>query len=146
MKTETYTIKDAFAWDKHVLMKKLMLENNKSFVLGDVNLGPVIGVPSTPYYSTAVHMSMTRYIADKVCILDHDIKVEMTVKTKDGIEHPFNIRLGHLFNSDSNMVDLIREIVEPTVATLASEASKEIKFSDVESVSCYVEEINSIED
>ena len=142
MKTETFTIKDAFAWDRQVLMKKLMKENNNSFILDDVNLAAVMDTPYTPYYSDAARKALTRYIADKVCVLDREIDVAMTVKTRDGIEHPSHVKLRCLvYDPTANMMDLQREVVEPTVRKLAIGASKEIKFEDVESVSCYVEEV-----
>lgn len=144
MKTETFTIKDAFAWDKSVLHMKLMKENNKSFVLGDVNLAAVMDTPYTSYYSDAVRKAMTRYIADKVCVLDRDIKVAMTVKTKNGLEPYYEVSLGRfVFDPTANMIDLQCEVVEPTVRKLAIIASREVSFADVESVSCYVEEVDS---
>lgn len=141
MKTEEKTIKNAFAWDKQVLCKKLMKENNNSFILGGTNVAAVLENPYTPYYSDAVKIALTRYIADKVCILDSDINVVMTVKTKDGIEHPYSTRIGNLFNPDADMVYLQRELVQPTSVRMTSAASNEIQFDDVESVSCYVEDV-----
>lgn len=142
MKTEEITIKDAFAWDRQVIVQTLILKNNSSFILGDVNIARVIADPTTVYYSDAVKLAVTEYIVKKKCVLVNDIKVVMTVKTKDGIEHPYSMSAGRFFTPDSDLDTLQHELAKPTALKLIRFAAKEIPFADVESVSCYVEEVN----
>ena len=142
MKTEGITIADAFAWDRQVIAQTLILKNNSSFILGDVNISRVIADPTTVYYSDAVKLAVTEYIVKKKCVLDNDIKVVMTVKTKDGIEHPYSMAAGRFFTPDDDMDTLQQELAKPTAVKLIRFASKEIPFAEVDSVSCYVEEVD----
>lgn len=142
MKTEGITIADAFAWDKQVICMKLMKENNKSFIAFDMNIAKVLDDYRLTYYSDAVKLAVTEYIIKKKCVLDRTIKIIMTVKTKDGIDHPYNIVAGGFFGTASDMDTLQQDIAKPTAIQLIRFASNEIPFADVDSVSCYVEEVD----
>lgn len=143
MKTEGITIADAFAWDKQVLCMKLMMENNKSFIAFDMNIAKVLDDDyRLTYYSDAVKLAVTEYIIKKKCVLDRTIKIIMTVKTKDGVEHPYNIVAGGFFGTASDIDTLQQDIAKPSAFKLVRVASMEIKFADVDSVSCYVEEVD----
>lgn len=141
MKTETITISNAFAWDKSVLMKTLMKENNRSFIAFGADLSKVIDNADLNYYSDAVKLAITAYAKEKNGVLDKAIKVIMTVKTKDGVDHPYNMSMGRFVGPYDNTDDVQQDLVKPSAAVLIREASKEIPFADVESVSCYVEEV-----
>ena len=142
MKTEGITIADAFAWDKQVVCMNLMKENNKSFIAFGMNIAKVLDDYNLTYYSDAVKLAVTEYIVKKKCVLDRTIKIIMTVKTKDGIDHPYNIVAGDFFGTASDMDTLQQDISKPTAIKLIRFASKEIPFADVDSVSCYVEEVD----
>lgn len=142
MKTEVITIADAFAWDKHVICSNLMKENNKSFIVFGMNIAKVLDDYRLIYYSDSVKLAVTEYIFKKMCVLDKDIKVVMTVKTKDGIEHPYSMVAGCFITNGADLDTLQQELAEPTAVKLIRLASKKIPFADVESVSCYVEEVN----
>lgn len=140
MKTDTYTITDAFAWDKQVLAVTLMKENNRSFIAFGADLSKVLDNPDLNYYSDAVKVAITAYAMKKNLVLDKTIRITMTVKTKDGVDHPFNMSMGRfVVTKDPDVVQ--QDLVKPAAISLAREASKEIPFADVESVSCYVEEV-----
>lgn len=140
MKTETYTITDAFAWDKQVLAVTLMKENNRSFIAFGADLSKVLDNPDLTYYSDAVKMAITAYVNQKNGALDKTIRITMTVKTKDGVDHPFNMSMGRFVGPYNDPILFRDEMVNPSTISLAREASKEIPFADVESVSCCVEE------
>lgn len=144
MKTEGITIADAFAWDKQVICMKLMKENNKSFIAFDMNIAKVLDDDyRLTYYSDAVKMAIAEYAIKKKCVLDRTIRIAMTVKTRDGLEHPYYITVGNFFLADFADIDTIQqEVSKPTAFKLVRAASREIPFADVESVSCYVEEVD----
>lgn len=142
MKTEGITIEDAFAWDKQVLCMKLMKENNKSFIVFDMNIAKVLDDYNLTYYSDAVKLAVTEYLVKKKCVLDRTIKIIMTVKTKDCVEHPYNIVVGGFFGTASDMDTLQQDLAKPSAVRLVRIASREIQFADVDSVSCYVEEVD----
>lgn len=143
MKTKEVTIADAFAWDKHVLMKTLMKENNRSWIaFGQADLSKVIDRTDLSYFSDAVKQAIAAYAVEKKLVLDKTIKVTMTVKTKDGVEHPYNVSAGCFGGSPLADLDTLKqEIAMPLAAQLVIGASGEIPFADVKSVSCYVEEV-----
>lgn len=142
MKTKTYAVTDAFAWDKSVLMKTLMKENNRSWIAFGADLSKVIDNADLSYYSDAVKQAIAAYAVEKKLVLDKTIKVTMTVKTKDGVEHPYNVSAGCFGGSPLADLDTLKqEIAMPLVAQLVIGASGEIPFADVKSVSCYVEEV-----
>ena len=142
MKTEIYTIANAFAWDKSVLMKTLMKENNRSWIAFGADLSKVIDNGDLSYYSDAVKGAITAYAIAKKLVLDKTINITMTVKTKDGVDHPYSISAGGFVTSADTDLDAIKQdIAKPLAIQLVTEASREIQFSDVDCVSCYVEEV-----
>lgn len=141
MKTETYTISDAFAWDKSVLMKTLMKENNRSFIAFGADLSKAIDSAGLNYYSDAVKLAIAAYAKEKNGVLDETIKVIMTVKTKDGVDHPYNMSMGRFVGPYDNPDAVQQELAKPSAMALVNQASREIPFADAEYVSCYVEEV-----
>lgn len=142
MKTEIYTIANAFAWDKSVLMKTLMKENNRSWIAFGADLSKVIDNDDLSYYSDAVKMTIESYALEKKLVLDKTINITMTVKTKDGVEHTYSMSAGGFVTSaDTDLESLMQDIAKPLAIKIVTEASREIPFADVEYVSCYVEEV-----
>lgn len=142
MKTKTYAVTYAFAWDKSVLMKTLMKENNKSWIAFGADLSKVIDNADLSYYSDAVKMAIAEYAAAKKLVLDKTIKITMTVRTKDGVDHPYNRSVGRFLPPEYSDLDAVQQTLgKPSAAALAIEASREIQFADVEYVACYVEEV-----
>ena len=142
MKTKEIKIANAFAWDKQVLMKTLMKENNRSWIAFGADLSKVIDKEDLSYYSDAVKTAITSYALEKKLVLDKVINITMTVKTKDGVDHPYSISAGGFVTSaDANLEALMQDIAKPLAIKLVTEASREIPFADVEYVSCCVEEV-----
>ena len=142
MKTKEITIANAFAWDKSVLMKTLMKENNRSWIAFGADLSKVIDNADISYYSDAVKMAIADYASEKNLVLDKTINVVMTVKTKDGVDHTYNVSAGRFVTStDTDLNAIKQDIAKPQAVHLACAASEEIPFADVEYVSCYVEEV-----
>ena len=141
MKTKEITIANAFAWDKSVLMKTLMKENNRSWIVFGADLSKVIDNADLSYYSDAVKMAIAAYAAEKKFVLDKTIKITMTVKTNDGVDHPYSMSAGRFSNTEWDQDKIQQELCKPTAIALSSNASREIQFADVDCVSCYVEEV-----
>ena len=142
MKTKEITIANAFAWDKQVLMKTLMTENNRSWIAFGTDLSKVIDKEDLSYYSDAVMAAFVIYALGKKLVLDKTIKITMTVKTKDGVDHPYIMSAeGFVTSADTDLDAIKQDIAKPLAIKLVTEASREIPFADVEYVSCYVEEV-----
>ena len=142
MKTKEITIANAFAWDKQVLMKTLMKENNRSWIAFGADLSKVIDNEGLSYYSDAVKMAIAAYAAENKFVLDKTIKIVLSVKTKDGVDHPYSMSAeGFVTSADTDLDAIKQDIAKPLAIKLVTEASREIPFADVESVSCYVEEV-----
>ena len=114
MKTKEIKIANAFAWDKSVLMKTLMKENNRSWIAFGADLSKVIDNEGLSYYSDAVKTAFVIYALEKKLVLDKTINITMTVKTKDGVDHPYSISAGGFVTSaDTDLEALMQDIAKP---------------------------------
>lgn len=138
MKTEDYTLERAIYWDKGLLVKELVMSEWKDSMFSKA-MFTVVESLETTYCRNAPEMAMTEYILRQQCDIRNPFTVYMNVKTKDGKEHIFNVSISELNFVTKDIVDLQRDIVTPTSFSLVWQASKEIKFNEVKSVTAYVE-------
>lgn len=145
MKTKEVTVENAFAWSEKVLLDKLKKDKGDYIVL-DADIALTLKDPGTRYYESAVNESLLEYIFQKGRVFDSAFKVVMTVKTKDGVDHPYSITITQIYFRVSDPDAINQELIKPTVRKLVLFASSEIPFSNVKSVTCYVEEVENNEE
>ena len=143
MKTKEITVENAFAWSEKVLLDKLKKDKGDYIVL-DADIALTLKDPDTRYYESAVNEALLEYIFEKKGVFDRAFKVVMIVKTKDGIDHPYSITITQIDFKVSDPYAINQELIKPTVRKLVFFASREIPFSNVKSVTCYVEEVDTI--
>lgn len=145
MKTKEITVADAFAWSKQVLLAKLKKDKGDYIVL-DADVALTLKDPETRYYEGAVDEAIFEYYFEKDRVFDRDFKIVMTVKTKDGADHPYSITITQINLKSTDPYVINQELIKPSTMKLVRLASKEIPFADVKSVSCYVEELDATEE
>lgn len=142
MKTKEVTVKDAFAWSKQVLLSKLKKDKGDYIVL-DSDIAITLKDPETRYYEEAANGALIDYVCEKKRVFDSAFKVVMTVKTKDGVDHPYSITITQINFIGTDPYAINQELIKPTVIKIVRLASSEIPFSNVKSVTCYVEEVDN---
>lgn len=144
MKTKEITVENAFAWSKQVLLSKLKKDKGDYIVL-DADIARTLEDPYTTYYEDAIQMSLLEYIFKKKCVLDRTIRINVFVKGKKagGVR---SMIIGPVFSTENTIETLKQEVVIPSVRKLVVDASKDFPFSDMEYVTCYVEEVENNED
>ncbi len=133
-------IDNAFAWSKQVLLSKLKKDKGDCIVL-DADIAKTLEDPYTTYYEDAIQMALLEYLFKKRGVLvDEKFKVTLFVRGKKagGV---FPMTIGPVFGFGGNDIETLKQhIVIPTTLKLVAEASKEFPFSEVESVTCCVED------
>ena len=133
-------IDNAFAWSKQVLLDKLKKDKGDCIVL-DADIARTLEDPYTTYYEDAIQMALLEYLFKKKGVLvDETFKVTLFVRGKKaGSVIPMTI--GPIFGFGGNDIENFKQhLVIPTTKKLVAEASKEFPFSEVESVTCCVED------
>lgn len=144
MKTTEITIADAFAWSEQVLLANLKKDKGDYIVL-DADIAMTLKDPKTKYYDMALHAAFNEYLVEKKCRIDNAFKVVVIVKTKDGADHPYSIIIKQVHFDINGLYAINKELIQPTVVKLVRLASSENPFSDVKSVTCYIEEVENKE-
>ena len=139
MRTKDITMKEAFAWDKQLLIAKMAKNEANGILRGDVNLSQVLNNPYTAYFSDAPRNALTVFFKENQCDIRGPFTVYMKVKTKQGKGYIFNVSICEMNFATKDIVDLIKEVAIPQSIKLVKEASKEIPFADVVEVTSYVE-------
>ncbi len=140
MRTKDITMKEAFAWDKQLLIAKMVKNEANGILRGDVNLSQVLNNPYTAYFSDAPRNALTVFFKEYQCDIRGPFTVYMKVKTKQGKGYIFNVSIDLGMNfATKDIVDFFKEVAFPQSVKLVREASKEIPFSDVAEVTSYVE-------
>lgn len=139
MRTKDITMKEAFAWDKQLLITKMAKNEANGILRGDVNLSQVLNNPYTAYFSDAPRNALTVFFKEYQCDIRGPFTVYMKVKTKQGKGYIFNVSIVEINFATKDIVDLIKEVAIPQSIKLVREAAKEIPFADVAEVTAYVE-------
>lgn len=138
-------IDNACAWSKQILLNKLKKDKGDCIVL-DEDIARTLEDPYTTYYEDAITMALLEYLFKKKGVLvDETFKVTLFVKGKKagGV---FPMTIGPIFGFGGNDIETLKQnLVIPTTLKLVAEASKEFPFSEVESVTCCVEELDASE-
>ena len=140
MKTKEHTAVNALAWDKLVLLKELSdPENLKGldikWVLRKMN------DPFTVYYSDAPSLALMEYIVAKNCVIRTPFKIVLKVRTKSGKGYMYSRALIEPNFETDDLVELIKELVNPMAAAMIAQARQDVKLEEVASVSSYIEDI-----
>jgi hypothetical protein len=139
MRTKDITMKEAFAWDKQLLIAKMAKNEANGILRGDVNLLQVLNNPYTAYFSDAPRNALTVFFKEYQCDIRGPFTVYMKVKTKQGKGYIFNVSIVEMNFATKDIVDLIKEVAIPQSIKLVREAAREIPFADVVEVTSYVE-------
>lgn len=139
MRTKDITMKEAFAWDKQLLIAKMAKNEANGILRGDVNLSQVLNNPYTAYFSDAPRNALTVFFKEYQCDIRGPFTVYMKVKTKQGKGYIFNVSIVEMNFATKDIVDLIKEVAIPQSIKIVREAAREIPFSDVVEVTSYVE-------
>lgn len=134
-----HTIDNAVAWSTQVLLDKLKKDKGDYIVI-DADIARTLEDPQTTYYEDAIKLAITEYLHKKRWkLVDDTFKVTLIVtgKKADGV---FPMTVGPSFTYDSTIDELQEQIVKPATRKLVEEASKNFPFSEVESVTCCVED------
>lgn len=144
MKTKEITVENAFAWSKQVLLSKLKKDKGDYIVL-DADIARTLEDPRTKYYEDAIGESLVEYIFEKKGVLDRTIRINVFVKGKKagGVR---SMIIGPVFSTDNTIETLKQDVVIPSVRKLVAEASRDFPFSDMEYVTCYIEELDASEE
>jgi hypothetical protein len=133
-------IDNAVAWRKQVLLDKLKKDKGDYIVL-DADIARTLDDERTTYYEDAIKTALLDYILKKRGVLvDETFKVTLFVQGKKagGV---FPMTIGPIFGFGGNDIETLKQdLVIPTTIKLVAEASKEFPFSEVESVTCCVED------
>lgn len=133
-------IDNAVAWRKQVLLDKLKKDKGDYIVL-DADIARTLDDERTTYYEDAIKTALLDYILNKRGVLvDETFKVTLFVRGKKagGV---FPMTIGPIFGFGGNDIETLKQdLVIPTTIKLVAEASKEFPFSEVESVTCVVED------
>ena len=145
MKTKEFTVDKAFWWAPNMLVaeKRKHHAGCKSWCTR-VPL-KAEDVLTTTYYCEAPAEAMTEYLNKKQCDIDGPFKVVMTVKTKNGENHVYNVQIGEMNFATKDLDELHTHLVQPTVLKLIRQAANELGFKKVISVTSYVEEVENNE-
>lgn len=140
MKSSEFTVDKAFWWAPNMLVA----EKPEHHAHGQVWCSKIPlkdkDVLTTTYYCEAPTEAMTEYLNKKQCDIDGPFKVVMTVKTKKGEEHVYNVQIGEMNFATKDLDELQTHLVNPTVLKLMRQAGNELKFNEVVSVTAYVED------
>jgi len=139
MRTKDITMKEAFAWDKQLLIAKMAKNEANGILRGDVNISQVLNNPCTAYFSDAPRNALTVFFKEYQCDIRGPFTVYMKVKTKQGKGYIFNVSIVEMNFATKDIVDLIKEVAIPQSIKLVREAAREIPFADVVEVTSYVE-------
>jgi hypothetical protein len=135
MKTKEFTVDKAFWWAPNLRVAEK--PGCKSWCTRIPLEGQEL---TTTYYCDAPVEAMTEYLNKKQCDINGPFKVVMTVKTKNGEEHVYNVQIGEMNFATKDLDELHTHLVQPTVLTLVRQAGNELEFNKVVSVTAYVEE------
>lgn len=94
----------------------------------------------TQYCEDAPAMAMVDYLHRKQCETDSPFTVVLKLRTVDGKEHKYTVRIGEMNFATKNLEDLVKELVHPQSVKLVRGAAKELKFEEVALVTSYVED------
>lgn len=140
MKTKEFTVDKAFWWANGMFVaeKRKHHAGCKSWCTRI----PLEGMElTTTYYCEAPAEAMTEYLHKKQCDINGPFNVVMTVKTKKGEEHVYTVQIGEMNFSTKDLDELRIHLVQPTALKLIRQASNELEFKKVISVTSYVEEV-----
>jgi len=139
MKSSEITVDKAFWWAPNLLVAENPKhhEGYKSWCTRVPLEGQEL---TTTYYCEAPAEAMTEYLNKKQCDIDGPFKVVMTVKTKNGENHVYNIQIGEMNFATKDLDELHTHLVQPTVLKLIRQAGNELEFKKVISVTAYVED------
>lgn len=133
-------VDNAVAWSKQVLLGKLKKDKGDCIVL-DADIARTLEDPFTTYYEDAIQMALLEYLFKKRGVLvDETFKVTLFVQGKKS-SGVFPMTIGPVFGFGGNDIETLKQhIVIPTALKLVAEASKDFPFSEVEYVTCCVED------
>jgi len=140
MKTKGFTVDNAFWWSPNLLVAEKPKHHAecKSWCFKIPLEGQEL---TTTYYCDAPESAILEYLHDKHWEINGPFKVVMTVKTKNGEEHVYNVQIGEMNFATKDLDELRTHLVHPTVLTLIRHAGNELEFDKVVSVTAYVEEV-----
>lgn len=140
MKTKERTAANALSWDKLVLLKELSDPEN----LQGLDLKWVFNKmndPYTVYYSDAPKVALMEYLVAKNCVIHTPFKAVIKVKTKQGKCYMYSRAVIEANFGTEDLVELIKDLVNPMSSSLIAQARREVRLDDVASVSSYVEDV-----
>lgn len=140
MKTKERTAVNALAWDKLVLLKELSDPENLQgldlkWVLQKMN------DPYTVYYSDVPKVALMEYLVAKNCVIRTPFKIVLKVRTKSGKGYMYSRAVIEPNFGSEDLVDLIKELVNPMASAMIAQARRDVKIEEVASVSSYVEDV-----
>lgn len=133
------TVYNALWWDKQMLLKEMEKSEWRGSMCSKAVLNAMNNVETT-YCKDAPSLAMTEYLHKKNCDIDGPFKVVMKVMTKDGKGFMYSVSISEINSSSKDIVDMVRELVQPTALKLVRQAANELKFEDVKSVTAYVDD------
>lgn len=139
MKSHEVTVDNALWWEKRMLLKEMEKSEWRGSMCSKAVL-KAMNSPFTTYCEDAPSLAMIAYLREKQCEIDGTFKVVMKVRTKEGKGRMYSVTINEMNFATEDLLDLIREIVEPTAVKLVRGAAKEMKFEEVASVTAYVED------
>lgn len=133
------TVDNALWWDKGMLLKEMEKSKWRGSMCSKAVLNAMHSVYTT-YCEDAPSLAMTEYLNKKNCDIDGPFKVVMKVRSKDGKGFMYSVSINESNSETKDIVELIRELVQPTALTLVTQAANELNFEDVKSVTAYVDD------
>lgn len=144
MKTKEFTVEKAFWWANGMLVAE-KAKHHAGCKSWCVKIPLEKDVLTTTYYEDAPISAMTEYFDKKQCEIDGPFNVVMTVNTKKGEKHVYTVQIGEMNFATKDLVELQTHLVHPTVLKLMRQASNQLEFKKVISVTSYVEEVENNE-